>query len=62
MRHDRFIGPHHYWIRFHNGTHEVRETEYNNGFDPVKTRFTGRYEDCVKYIDNKEIEYLESLF
>jgi hypothetical protein len=62
MRYDTYIGPHHYWIRFHNGTSEVRETEYDNEHDAITTVFVGHYEDCVKFIKNKEIEYLESLF
>jgi hypothetical protein len=62
MRHDRYVGPYHYWIRFYNGTHEVRETETDNEFDPITTVYRGHYEECVKYIDNREVEYMESLF
>lgn len=62
MRYDRYIGCHHYWIRFFNGTHEVRETETDNDLDPITTVFQGRYEDCVNYINEREIEYQESLF
>lgn len=61
MGHDRWAGTKHYWIRFFNGTHEVRVTE-DDDFTPITTVFRGHYEDCVKFIDEKEIEYLESLF
>lgn len=62
MRYDRYVGPHHYWIRFYNGTHEVRETETDNEFDPITTVFRGHYEECVQFIDDRDIEYMESLF
>lgn len=62
MRHDRYIGSCHYWIRFYNGTHEVRYAE-PTGYDDfeIYTAFRGHYEDCVKFIDDEELIYLESL-
>lgn len=62
FRYDRYIGPYHYWIRFYNGQSEVRETETDNEHDPITTVFRGHYEDCIKYINEKEIDYMESLF
>lgn len=62
LRYDRFAGPIHYWIRFNNGTCEVREAEADNDFDPIRTVFRGHYEECIKFIDNQVIEYMESLF
>ena len=62
MRHDRYIGRHHYWIRFYNGMYEVRKTEKDNEYAPITNVFRGHYEECVKFIDEKAIEYLESLF
>lgn len=59
---DRYIGCLHYWIRYYNGTHEVRETETDNELDEIRTVFRGHYEDCIKYINEKEIDYMESLF
>lgn len=62
MRYDRYIGNCHYWIRFHNGTHEVRYAEPINYDDfEIYTAFKGHYEDCVKFIDECEAEYLESI-
>ena len=61
MRNDWHIGCQHYWIRFFNGTHEVRRTE-DDDYTPIETVFTGHYEDCIKYINEREIEYKESLF
>ena len=63
MRYDRYIGYHHYWIRFYNGTHEVRRSEEVN-YDEyeIETVYAGHYEDCVNYINKREIEYQESLF
>lgn len=67
LRYDRYIGNIHYWIRFNNGTHEVRYAEpigYNDlGYEDfeIYTAFKGHYEDCVKFIDECETEYLESL-
>ena len=63
MRHDRYIGYNHLWIRWYNGTHEVRSCEDDHSEDPeIITVFKGRYEDCVKYINDQEIAYLESLY
>ena len=63
MRHDRYIGYHHYWIRFFNGTHEVRRSEEVN-YDEyeIETVYTGHYEDCVNFINEREIEYEEDRF
>ena len=63
MRYDRYIGQWHYWIRFYNGTHEVRCAEEVN-YDEyvIETVYTGYYEVCVNFINEREIEYKESLF
>lgn len=61
MRHDRYAGPHHYWIRSCLGACEVRMSEPDNPYDSIRTMFRGHYEDCVKFIDDKVIEYEESL-
>ena len=51
FRHDTLTQSNeHYWIRFHNGTHEVRH-ETDPYEDDNETVFTGTYEECVKWID-----------
>lgn len=61
MRHDRFTTHNHYWIRYYNGTHQVRkatpEWEEDN-----ETVFEGRYEDCAAFIDELVIKDLENQF
>ena len=52
MRHDTYTGGEHYWIRFHNGTHEVRRETYDCCPDN-ETVFRGHYEDCVKWLENE---------
>lgn len=49
-RNDTYTGGEHYWIRFHNGTHEVRRETGPNEPDN-ETVFTGKYADCLKYLD-----------
>ncbi len=44
-----FTGGGHYWIRFHNGMHEVRE-ETPEEFPDNETVFSGNYEQCRQYI------------
>ena len=61
FRNDTFIGAHHYWIRFYNGTHEVRCVESGNEYAEIESIFTGHYEKCVEYIREEEIKYLESV-
>ena len=62
LRYDRYIGNTHYWIRFNNGTHEVRYAEPTGDDEfEIYTAFKGHYEDCVKFIDDEEVLYLESL-
>lgn len=61
LRYDRYVGPHHYWICSCLGTCEVRKSEYDNLFGSVLTVFRGHYEECVRFIDDREIEYMESL-
>lgn len=60
IRHDTYTATNHYWIRFHNGTHEVRRATPDWEEDN-ETVFTGHYEDCVKYIDDLYVEHLESI-
>lgn len=50
-----FTGGEHYWIRFHNGIHEVRK-ETAEFYDDNETLFSGHYEECEKYIDNLFVE------
>lgn len=51
FRHDTLtLANEHYWIRFHNGTHEVRH-ETPSYEDDNETVFTGTYEECVQFID-----------
>lgn len=60
-RHDLYTATEHYWIRFHNGTHQVRratpEWEEDN-----ETVFEGHYEDCISFLKEKETADLESRF
>lgn len=51
FRNDTYTGGNHFWIRFHNGQHEVR-METPDYCDDNETVFVGHYEDCVKYINN----------
>ena len=61
MRHDRFTTYDHYWIRFYNGTHQVRRATEEDAPDN-ETVFEGTYEACVKYIDELVIADLENKF
>lgn len=61
MRHDRFTTHDHYWIRFYNGTHQVRRATPDWEEDN-ETVFEGHYEDCVNFIDELVIADLESGF
>ena len=49
FRMDTYIGNEHYWIRFKNGTHEVRHATSEDCPDN-ETVFTGHYEKCVEWI------------
>ena len=59
MRHDTWTGGDHYWIRFHNGTHEVRRELPEEYYDDNETVFTGHYGECVEWINNKVVENYE---
>lgn len=50
-RHDTYTGGEHYWVRFHNGTHEVMKETHFSCLDN-KVVFSGHYEDCVDFIEN----------
>lgn len=50
-----FTGGEHFWIRFYNGTHEVRR-EMPDECEDNETVFSGNYEECGKYIENLLIE------
>lgn len=50
IRNDIYTGGEHYWIRFRNGTHEVRR-ETGPSFPDNETVFTGRYEQCIDYLN-----------
>ncbi len=54
-RHDTYTGGEHHWIRFYDGTHEVRKEGYSHN----ETVFTGHYEQCLKWLENKVAEDLE---
>ena len=41
-------------LYFRNGTHRVME-KYEN----YKDVFTGSYEECLKYMNRRELEYLK---
>ena len=57
MSNNRYLGDNELVLVFRNGTHCVLE-EYEY-YEPV---FSGHYEDCVKYMDRREAEYLEEQF
>lgn len=58
FRMDTYIGNEHYWIRFNNGTHEVRH-ETPDDCPDNETVFTGRYEKCVEWIKEAVNAYLD---
>ena len=41
-------------LYFRNGTHRVMEK-----YEYYKDVFTGSYEECLKYINRRELEYLK---
>lgn len=51
-RNDIYTGGEHYWIRFHNGTHEVRRETYPSCPDN-ETVFTGTYEQCCGWMQHR---------
>ena len=59
FRMDTYIGNEHYWIRFKNGTHEVRH-ETPDDCPDNETVFTGHYEQCVEWIKEAVKADLES--
>lgn len=58
FRMDTYIGYEHYWIRFNNGTHEVRHATTEDCPDN-ETVFTGHYEQCVEWIKETVNAYLD---
>ena len=60
-RNDTYIGGEHYWIRFHNGTHEVRRETYPCEPDN-ETVFTGSFEHCLAWLLKAEEAYNDSLY
>lgn len=58
FRNDTYTGGEHYWIRFYNGTHEVRR-ETADCFDDNETVFTGDYEDCLCYLQKLQAENVD---
>lgn len=55
-----FTGGEHYWIRFHNGTYEVRKETPDEFSEDDETVFSGHYEKCKEYINNlisKNVDY-----
>ena len=58
FRMDTYIGNEHYWIRFKNGTHEVRHATSEDCPDN-ETVFTGHYEQCVEWIKEAVNAYLD---
>lgn len=55
FRNDTYTGGEHYWIRFHNGTHEVRKADPDLEDLEIETVFTGHYEKCVQYIEDQVV-------
>lgn len=58
-----YTGGEHYWIRYHEGTHEVRR-ETCPYEDDNETVFTGAYEECVEHLHQiieSNIEYDHNL-
>lgn len=52
-----YLGANELVIVFRNGRHHVIE-EYANW----EVVFSGHYEQCVAYCENREIDYLDSLY
>ena len=50
-----------YWVRYHNGTFEVRYRE-DYADAETKTLFTGHLDECINYVKEIEIADLESKF
>lgn len=58
-RNDTYTGGEHYWIRFRNGTHEVRR-ETGPSYPDNETMFTGSYEQCCGWLQKQmeaNVEY-----
>ncbi len=51
-----WLGSNELVILFHNGTHHVKEK-----FENWKTVFSGNIEKCLKYCENRENRYMESI-
>lgn len=60
-RNDTYIGCEHYWIRFHNGAHEVRRETPSHEPDN-ETVYTGSFEECLAWLRQQEGTYLLSLY
>ncbi len=50
IRGDVYTGGEHYWIRFYNGTHEVRRETCKSDPDN-ETVFKGTYKECVEWLE-----------
>lgn len=61
FRNDTFTLTEHYWIRFYNGTHQVRKATPDWEEDN-ETVFEGAYEQCVAFLKEIEIADLESRY
>lgn len=58
FRHDTYTGGEHYWIRFNNGTHEVRR-ETPDFCNDNETVFRGHYDDCVAWLQQAVIDNVD---
>ena len=61
FRNDLFTANEHYWIRFHNGTHQVRKAT-PDWEDDHETVYEGHYDECLAFLRELEIADLESRF
>jgi len=57
FRNDTYTGGEHYWIRFHNGIHEVVRETFEKIQDEVV--FVGHYEKCIDYLEQLKIENVD---
>lgn len=52
-----WLGSQELVIVYRGGTHHVLDS-----YENYESVYSGFFEDCIKYCENMEIEYLESLF
>lgn len=52
-----WLGSQELVIVYRGGTHHVLDS-----YENYESVYSGFYKDCIKYCENMEIEYLESLF